>query len=153
MEAAGAFIASHERLRVGGAITSVYDRADARDELPDGRFEADPLVGERNGWVNLIVVDPAWQARGIGSALFERQLSWLADQDVDMVFGYGWERAGRSSRPLFEEGGFVPIQRFDYAGQSKREACPDCGVWPSDDRECQCEYTLWAREGGGSDGE
>jgi GNAT superfamily N-acetyltransferase len=140
-------VAWYDSLRIGGALAMVYDHAQAVDELPDGRFDRDVIAGDRNGWLALSVVDPAWRGRGIGRRLFEYRLDWLAEQDVDMVFGYGWERDGPSSRPLFERFGFEPIQRLDYATMADRSACPDCGVWPNDDAECRCEFTLWALDG------
>jgi GNAT superfamily N-acetyltransferase len=151
-----ALVAWYDEVRIGAALSMVYDHEQAVDELPDGRFDRDLLAGDRNGWLALSVVDPAWHGQGIGRKLFEYRLDWLAGQDVDMVFGYGWERDGPSSRPLFEAYGFEPIQRLDYATMADRSACPDCGVWPSDDEDCRCEYTLWALDGddlGGEDGD
>ena len=146
-----ALVAEHAGVQVGGGLVLVLDHGAAVDELPDGRFDADALAGDRNGWLSFGVVDPAWRGQGIGRRLFDRRLEWLRSEAVDMVFGLGWERDGDSSRPLFESRGFVPVQRFEaYYGSedAPRTACPDCGVWPSDDSRCRCATTLWALDGG-----
>lgn len=138
------------RVHVGGSMVLVLDHDAAVDELPDGQFDADTLAGERNGWLSFGVVDPAWRGQGIGRRLFDRRLEWLRSEAVDMVFGLGWGREGASSRPLFDSRGFVPVQRFEaYYGSddAPRTACPDCGVWPSDDGRCTCATTLWALDG------
>jgi GNAT superfamily N-acetyltransferase len=139
-------VATHGPVRVGGGLVAEFTPEQVRDELPEGRFEADALIGETNGWLLCGVVDPAWQGYGLGCRLFEHRLDWLAQRDVEMVFGYGWERDGPSSRPLFEGYGFQPIQCFEYTSEP-RSACPDCRAWPSNDTECSCEFTLWALDG------
>lgn len=145
--ASEAFVASHKALRVGGAAVCLYDAESTIHELPDGNFDRSALVGDRNGWMLMGAVDPAWRGRGIGRELFRRRLTWLDDRKADMVFAFGWERDAASSRPLFETYEFVPIQRFTYEVAGNRDACPDCGTWPSDDGNCMCEYTLWALDG------
>jgi GNAT superfamily N-acetyltransferase len=140
-------IARHEDVAVGGGVASVMDHERAVEEMPEGRFDAEALAGERNVWLWFGVVDPAWRGRGIGRELFERRLQWASDQDASMAFAYGWERRdGRTSRPLFEAYDFVPIQRFEDHYAETRDACPDCGAWPNNDVECRCEMTLWARD-------
>lgn len=142
-------VAEHERVHIGGAVASLEGHEECVDELPEGHFDGDALAGDRNAWLWLNVVDPNWRGHGIGRDLFEYRLRWARAQGADMVFGYGWERDGQSSRPLFEGYGFVPVQRFEqfYSDQSTRDSCPDCGVWPDDDRECDCGATLWALDG------
>lgn len=83
--------------------------------MPDGRFDADALAGDWNGWLMLGVVDPAWRGRGIGSDLFER---------------HGFTPVQR-----FED---------YYAAEGDRSSCPDCGIWRGDDGVCSCETTFWA---------
>jgi GNAT superfamily N-acetyltransferase len=142
-------IAEHRRddhaVRVGGAIVALFDHETAVEELPDGRFDPDALAGETNAWLLLSVVDQAWRGEGIGSELLARRLAWVRETDAEMAFACGWERDGSTSRPLLEAAGFVPVQRIEemYA-ESARSACPDCGVWPSDDALCRCDATLWA---------
>lgn len=147
LPAVRALVATADGVRVGGGVAIVYDHDDLVEELPDGRFNRDALAGEANGWLALNAVDPSWRGQGIGGELFRRRLAWFADQDVDMVFAYGWEREKASSRPLFERFEFVPVTRLTYEVGGHRDACPDCGVWPSDDHECTCEFTLWALDG------
>ncbi|MDS0280047.1 GNAT family N-acetyltransferase [Halomicroarcula sp. S1AR25-4] len=150
---AAAYVATHEQVRVGCGLASLRDHTQTVDALPQGRFSPGALAGDRNGWLLLGAVDPAWRGHGIGHALFDARLDWLAARDPDMVFAFGWERdAGRSSRPLFEAHDFTPIQRFEryYADDSdgaKRTSCPDCGAWRSNDVDCQCPTTLWALDG------
>jgi|GEM_PF-379652 len=150
---AAAYVATHEQVRIGCGVVSLRTHDQTVDALPRGRFSADALAGDRNGWLLLGAVDAAWRGRGIGRRLFEARLSWLTERAPDMVFAFGWERDGRpSSRPLFERYGFTPVQTFEgyYADDSdgaKRSSCPDCGAWPSTDRECACETTLWALDG------
>ncbi|QIO25487.1 GNAT family N-acetyltransferase [Haloarcula sp. JP-L23] len=141
-------VAAHGEVAVGGAFATIDTHDVTVEMLPDGPFSNAALAGERNGWLRLNVVDPAWRGRGIGHALFDARLDWLAARDPDMVFAFGWERdAGRSSRPLFEAHEFTPIHTFEryYArGKHPRDSCPDCGAWPSNDADCQCATTLWA---------
>jgi len=151
-------IAEHRRddhaVRIGGAIVALYDHETAVEELPDGDFDADALAGETNAWLLLSVVDQEWRGRGIGSELLARRLAWTRETDAEMAFACGWERDGATSRPLLEASGFVPVQRIEemYA-ESERLACPDCGVWPSDDSLCRCGATLWARDLSSSGGD
>ncbi|WP_161973238.1 GNAT family N-acetyltransferase [Halostella litorea] len=140
-------VARHRDVQIGGGIVSIMDHAEAVDELPDGRFDAGALAGDRNAYLCFGAVDPAWRGQGIGRALFERRLEWAERHGAGMVFAFGWERhAGRTSRPLFEAYDFVPIQQFPKHYAESRDACPDCGSWPSNDVACRCEMTLWARE-------
>jgi len=139
-------LAEHGGVRIGGGIATINDHEYTVEHLPDGRFDADALAGERNAWLLLGAVDPAWRGNGIGSRLFELRLDWARAQGASMVVAFGWERDGPSSRPLLERHGSVPVQRFPDYYAKDREQCPDCGVWKSDDGECECEMTLWACE-------
>lgn len=143
-------IAEHEDVAVGCGLAAAKEREATLEMMPTGRFDADQLAADWNGWMMLGVVDPAWRGRGIGSELFKYRLRFLRAQGVSMVFGYGWEREdGPSSRSLFERHGFVPIQRFEdyYATEGDRDSCPDCSVWRGDDNVCTCETTFWALDG------
>lgn len=131
---------------IGGGLASILPADTTVDKLPEGRFDADALSGSHNAWMWFGAVDPSWRGLGVGRALFQRRMEWARAHGADMAFAYGWERrGGRTSRPLFEDEGWVPIQRFDayYAGDG-RHSCPDCGAWPSNDVDCRCEMTLWA---------
>lgn len=147
-EAATALVAEYDDVMVGHGVATIVDDEKAVDLLPDGRFDRDALVGERNAWLWFGAVDEAWRGHGIGRRLFEGRLDWARRYGVDMILALGWERRdGRTSRPLFEDNDFVPIQTIEsyYATEdSLRGSCPDCGVWPSDDDLCQCDVTVWA---------
>ncbi|WP_440767529.1 GNAT family N-acetyltransferase [Natronorubrum sp. DTA7] len=145
-------IATHGRedgqaVDVGGGLAELFDHDAMVEQLPDGRFDRDALAGQCNAMLWFGIVDQAWRGYGIGHRLFRARLEWAQARGADMVFSIGWERPeGRTSRPLFEQYDFVPVQRFDGYYRETRDACPDCGVWPNDDRECTCTTTLWARE-------
>jgi len=142
-------IAEHTRgehaVRIGGGVALLLDHEATTHELPSGSFDAAALAGSPSVWFLLGIVDQAWRGRGIGCRLFERRLQWARQTDAEIALAMGWERDGRSSRPLFETGGWVPVETIDgmYA-DSGRTACPDCGVWPSDERACHCDATVWA---------
>lgn len=144
-------IATHDKgdcsVSIGGGLVELYDHEQMVEELPDGRFEKEALAGSRNAMLLFGIVDPAWRGHGIGHQLFRDRLEWAIAQGADMAFAWGWERReGRTSRPLFEEYDFVPVQKFPAHYEETRDACPDCGVWQSDDESCRCEATLWARD-------
>lgn len=131
---------------VGAGLVSVHNHDEAIELLPEGRFDADALVGDRTAWLWFGVVDPEWRGRGIGRAMFDRRVEWAREQGASMAVAFGWERSGTlpSSRPLFESDGWIPIQRFESHYAENRDACPDCECWPSNDVNCDCEMTLWA---------
>ena len=131
---------------VGGGVVSIFGHDDAVESLPDGRFDAEALLGERTAWLWFGVVDPAWRGRGIGRAMFDRRVEWAREQGASMAVAFGWERAGASSRPLFEADDWIPVQRFPDYYAEHRDSCPDCGAWPSNESVCECEMTLWARD-------
>lgn len=151
---AAAYVATHDQVHIGCGLVSLEDHDHTVAELPRGRFSADALAGDRDGWLLLGAVDSAWRGHGIGHELFDARLAWLAARDPDMVFAFGWERRrdGPSARPLFELHEFTPVQTFpnyyaDDTDGAKRTSCPDCGAWPSNDTDCRCETTLWALDG------
>lgn len=140
-------IAEHEGVRIGAGIAGVYTREDIVRDLPDGRFDADALASDRNGWLNFGAVDPAWRGHGIGRRLFSHRLDWLRAQGVEIILSIGWERRDApTSRPLFEGHGFEPIQEFPGYYAEHRWQCPDCGIWKSEDGDCRCSMTLWAKD-------
>lgn len=140
-------VAEHQDVMVGCAVAVVEHHDQTVSNMPEATFDAEALAGDRNGWMMAAFVDPAWRGRGIGTRLFKRRLEWLGSHDVDMVFGFGWERDGASSRPLFERHGFVPVETLPKHYERVRLSCPDCGVWRSDDNSCTCEATFWALDG------
>lgn len=142
-------VAEHEDVQIGGALAVLRTREGAVEQMPSAGFDPVALAGDRNCWLEISAVDPAWRGHGIGRRLFEHRLEWAAEQDVDMVFAFGWERRhGRSSRPLFERYGFVPVGEFPDHYAASRDSCPDCGIWPNDDGTCRCSMTFWALDGG-----
>lgn len=149
MEAFGV-IAEHSptgsgSVRVGGGLALLVEHEEAVENLPDGRFDASQLAGAPTVWFQLGVVDEAWRGRGIGADLFRRRLEWARQTDAEIALSCGWERDdGASSRPLFEAHGWVPVQTIDEMYADTRTSCPDCGIWPSDDRKCSCPATVWA---------
>jgi len=48
---------------------------------------------------------------------------------------------------LLTDAGFVSIQTAESLyTDTGRTLCPDCGVWPNDDRECECDGTDWSKD-------
>lgn len=133
-------------VHLGGGLATIDTADQAIDHLPDGGFDSGALVGERNGWLWFGVVDEAWRGLGLGRRLFETRLQWARDQGAEMAFAYGWEHDGRTSRSLFEGFDFVPVERFERLYEGERDACPACGVWPSDDQTCRCPGVVWAKD-------
>lgn len=59
---------------VGCAIAVIDDRAPTAECL-NGKV----------GWLQTVVVDPAYRGRGLGAAIVEYALAWLRDRDVRQV--------------------------------------------------------------------
>lgn len=140
-------------VRIGGGVVSHVTHDQTVEELPPGRFDPEALAGETNVWLGLNVVDGEWRGKGIGREILRRRMEWVRETDAEMAFVCGWERKrGRTSRPLLEQAGFLPVQRIEgmYA-KTERPGCPDCGIWPSDNEPCTCDGTLWALDLGGAD--
>jgi GNAT superfamily N-acetyltransferase len=140
-------VADDHRVRIGGGVSLLIDHETAVEELSPGSFNAAVLASEPSVFFLIGIVDSAWRDRGIGARLFDRRLRWAAESDAEMAFSYGWERPGPSSRPLFQSRGWEPVESIEsmYV-ESGRSGCPDCGVWPHDDADCQCDATIWARD-------
>ncbi|ELZ38757.1 hypothetical protein C471_09310 [Halorubrum saccharovorum DSM 1137] len=132
-------------VQIGGGLVTIDTPAKTMESLPDGGFDAEALVGDRNAWLWFGVVDESWRGLGLGRRLFERRLRWARDQDADMAFAFGWEHDGRTSRPLFEAFGFVPVERFQRLYEGDRDVCPECGALPSNDATCTCAGVVWAK--------
>lgn len=147
-----AVVAEHDppdrdgRIHIGAGLASIKSHEESVEELPDGGFDAGALAGDRNAWLWFGVVDEAWRGLGLGHRLFEARLQWARDQNADMVVAFGWEHAGRTSRPLFEEFDFVSVERFEQLDEDERDVCPACEALPSDDRSCQCPGVVWAKD-------
>ncbi|WP_144926781.1 GNAT family N-acetyltransferase [Halorubrum salsamenti] len=133
-------------VQIGGGFASIMSHEHTVDEPPDGGFDAAALAGERNAWLWFGVVDESWRGLGLGRRLFERRLQWARDQGADMAFAFGWEHEGRTSRPLFEAFGFIPVERFERLYEGDRNVCPECGALPSNDRTCTCAGVVWATD-------
>lgn len=147
-----AVVAEHDppdrdgRVHVGGGLVTIESADRTIEELPAGGFNADALVGARNAWLWFGVVDEAWRGKGLGRRLFDTRMRWARDQDADMAFACGWEHDGRTSRPLFEANGFVPVERFERLYEGERDVCPECGALPSDDQTCTCAGVVWTKD-------
>lgn len=132
---------------VGGGLVTVMSKSETIEQLPDGRFNAEALAQNRNAMLWFGIADPKWRGVGIGEKMFALRLHWAQFQDVKMVFANGWNRrSGRTSTHLFKQYNFTPIQDFPNGYYAHRDACPDCGNWPSNDNHCHCELTLWAKD-------
>ena len=147
-----AVVAEHDppdrdgRVHVGGGLATIETAERTIGELPDGGFDADALAGDRNAWLWFGIVDEAWRGQGLGRRLFEQRVEWTRDQDADMAFAYGWEHEARTSRPLFEDFGFLPVERFERLYEGERDVCPECDVRPSEDQTCTCAGVVWAKD-------
>jgi GNAT superfamily N-acetyltransferase len=132
-------------VRIGGGVALLLDQKEATDKLLPGSFDASALATDPSVWFLLGFVDQAWRGRGIGRRIFQRRLRWAKQTEAEVALSLGWERDGRSSRPLFEQSEWVPVETIEsgYA-DSNRTACPDCGVWQTDEGSCQCDATVWA---------
>lgn len=143
-------IAEHHRkgrsVRIGGGVVLLVPHEQAVEDLPeDASFDREALASDPTVWFLLGVVDLAWRGRGIGRRLFERRLRWARQTDAAVAIACGWERDGhRTSRPLFEATGWVPVERIPCLYEN-RTSCPDCDLWRSDgEKGCSCEGTIWA---------
>jgi len=111
-------------VHIGGGFATIASREQTVAELPDGRFDADALAGDRNAWFWFGVVDDAWRGSP-RSPVVRGTRSGLATRGADMAFAFGWEHPGRTSRPLFEAFRFVPVERFrpTVRGRARRVPC------------------------------
>ncbi|RLM62617.1 GNAT family N-acetyltransferase [Halorubrum sp. Atlit-26R] len=77
------------RVHIGGGFVTIKSREQTIDDLPDGRFDAAALAGDRNAWLWFGVIDEAWRGLELGRRLFEARLRWARDQGAEMAFAYG----------------------------------------------------------------
>jgi len=131
-------------VHIGGGFATIKSREQTVAELPDGRFDADALAGDRNAWFWFGVVDDAW--RGLWPvAGCSRNAQWARDQGADMAFAFGWEHpAGRVARCSRPSGSSLWSVSSDCTRTSA--TCPVCDVWPSDDETCTCSGVVWAKD-------
>lgn len=138
---------TRQTVRIGGGVVLLYDRNDAIDTLPPVDGFPHAIVCDVNAFLLFTVVDPAWRGQGIGRKLLQDRLHWINSTNAEMVFTCGWERdSNGSSRPLLAAAGFSEKQTIEgfYADRG-RPSCPDCGAWPSNNKECQCQTTVWMK--------
>lgn len=78
---------------------------------------------------------PAWRGRGLGRAMVERRVAWLADKGARAVGAYCWEsEAERRSRPVLEAVGFEPVGVVKNLWEGT--TCPYCG------NSCRCDAMI-----------
>jgi len=132
---------------VGFGILEVGDEAYIRRYLSLDAVDLDPPLARRNGVFHMYCVRPAWEGRGIGSALYAHHLGLLGERAVPMAFGIAWHRPHTvDSRVLFEKSQFArlaTVKRY-YGRFEERSHCPDCTG------SCTCTASLHARRVGSS---
>lgn len=70
------------------------------------------LRTETTAVIDLVAVDPAWQGRGVGSAMLGAFIAWIAPQDVPATVG---TQATNRALALYRRLGFVPTAtHFTY---------------------------------------
>ena len=95
----------------------------------DGRLIGCGLAwhwGQEQGSIGMVIVDDAWQRRGIGKRLFKGLLQALDGRDVML-------QATAQGRPLYELLGFTAIghaRQFHGHWQPPAEAGPTVSLYP-----------------------
>ena len=69
-------------------------------------LEYKSVGGGRIGWVSMVLVDPSFRRRGIGTELLEEAISRSAELDVHML------DATQAGVPVYEHFGFVPYDKI-----------------------------------------
>jgi putative acetyltransferase len=83
-----------------------------------GALEGDDLLGmiaSRDGWIDQLYVLPAFQERGVGSALLD-----VARRSGRPIKLWTFQK-NAGARRFYEARGFVEIERTDGAGNEERE--------------------------------
>lgn len=135
------FVASVGGYVVGFGIAAACSQEYIQNYLDPASVE----TWDTTGLLHILVVDKAYEGRGIGSQLVEARLRWLsAVTEADGVVGVSWHRDDyRDSRVLFEKYGFEPAQTIEeyYAKLDGETPCPDC----EGEGECYCDATVYRR--------
>jgi len=134
-------------VRIGGGVALLLDDNATRNKLPTGNYNANKLVSNPSIWLLFSVVDQAFRGQGIGQELFHRRIQWGEQTRADIALALGWERTHDSSRSLFERNEWQPVTTIQSPYKNgNRAACPDCKIWPNDDKNCNCNATIWMKE-------
>jgi GNAT superfamily N-acetyltransferase len=64
--------------------------------------------------LRFVIVDPAWQGRGLGKRLLQAALEWCRERDVETCFLWTVEGLP-ASRAMYEAAGFRVVERVDDA--------------------------------------
>jgi len=112
-------------VHIGGGFATIKSREQTVAELPDGRFDADALAGDRNAWFWFGVVDDAWRGLGLGRRLFEERVQWARDQGADMAFAFGWGTPRPDESPAVRGLRVRPCGAFQATvrGRARRVPC------------------------------
>jgi len=114
-------------VHIGGGFATIKSREQTVAELPDGRFDADALAGDRNAWFWFGVVDDAWRGLGLGRRLFEERVQWGSRpgcrHGVRVRLGTPRPDESPAVRGLRVR---PPVERFKRLYEDERDVCPVC---------------------------
>jgi GNAT superfamily N-acetyltransferase len=107
-------------------LCALVEAYDPRTDLLLTAHAGDRMVGslvvmrvpeQRAARLRFVIVDPAWQGRGIGRALLRAALAWCRERGVDACFLWTVEGLP-ASRAMYERAGFRVVERVEDARYS-----------------------------------